>query len=595
MKALILTAGYGRRMRPLTDDNHKTLLPIGNNLIINRILDSCIECDVTEFVIVTGYMAKELKVHILKNYSRYSFEFIHNEVYAETNNIYSLALAFEEIVIDQDILLIESDLIFEPQILSNLINNPYPNVALLDKYGTGMDGTVVTLDGDRIVNIIPPHLQDANFSFADKYKTLNIYKFSQEFSASAFKKLLTYYAKVIDDNCYYELILGILIYMQKELIHAELVDGLLWAEVDDPNDLRIAEFVFEEEKQKDILQSSFGGYWNYDMLDFCFIRNMYFPNGAALSELKNNMTECLYNYGSRQDILNQKLAYFLLCDKNNVQVLNGASQVYPMLNILFKGKSAIIPHQTFGEYYKIFDKYDTYSDLSDDYSLDFMQEQSHDILLFVNPNNPSGAFLPSKDIYDFARSNPNKLVIVDESFIEFTGEKSIIEILEDTFLENILVIKSLSKSLGLPGLRLGYVYTYNANILKVIKGETPIWNLNSMAEYFMEIILKHRGSIEDSYKKTIVDREKFIKDLSQINLIDLVYPSGGNFVLVKLNGNNELANQICEFLLKDHKIFIKDISQKFEDDYGYLRFAVRLPWENEMLTNKLSSFKKFES
>ncbi len=588
MKAIILTAGFGRRMKPLTDYNHKTLLSVGNEVIINRIIDSCVECGIKDYVIVTGYMSSELQEHINSQFKDQSFQYIHNDQYASTNNIFSLALAFENMEIDQGILLIESDLIFEPSILKSLIANPHDNVALVDKYRNGMDGTVVTVHDDRITNIIPPHLQSSDFQFNDKYKTLNIYKFSQEFSASAFKKLLTYYAKVIDDNCYYELILGILIYMQKEQIFAEIVNGQKWAEVDDPNDLRIAEFAFEKENKLSILQNSFGGYWNYDIVDFCFIRNMYFPNGSVLSELKNNLESCLQNYGSIQAILNQKLAYYLLCNVSNVQVLNGVSQVYPILTKLLKNKSALIPKQTFGEYYKIFESIETYNDIDELTTFEKIKEQARDldIVLFVNPNNPSGKSFNTNLILQFARRVPDKMIIVDESFIEFTDEISCIEILEKEHINNVLVLKSMSKNLGLPGIRLGYVYTTNDSMIANIRKETPIWNLNSMAEFYLEVILKHRNTIQASYDRTKEDRTRLTLQLKGLDKIEEVYESGGNYILIRLSSKN-YALYLTETLLKEYSVYVKDISAKFDDVYGYLRLAVRLPSENDFLVRCL--------
>jgi choline kinase len=320
MKVIILTAGYGKRMRPLTNNNHKTLLTISGKTVIQRIIDGLLTFNLTDITIVTGYMETDLKNYLSLTYHTLNFHYIYNERYSETNNIYSLALAMQQMSIDQDILLIESDLIFEPNVLARLINSPHKNVALVDRYRSGMDGTVVTVESTKgiITNVIPPHLQGADFNFQDKYKTLNIYKFSQEFCNNTFKKILTYYAQVINDNCYYELILGIIIYMQGGEIFAEILEGEKWAEVDDPNDLKIAKFIFDKSAQKEILDSSFGGYWNYDILDYCFIRNMYFPPNAILSELKNNLPKLIHNYGSKQTILNQKLATYLLCDEYKI-------------------------------------------------------------------------------------------------------------------------------------------------------------------------------------------------------------------------------------------------------------------------------------
>jgi len=110
MKALILAAGFGNRMRPLTDHKHKTLLEVDGRAIIDRIVSGLIENGVHRIVVVTGYRSEELVDHLRKHFKKVAFEFVHNPRYRETNNIYSMALAFEQMTIDEDILLIESDL-----------------------------------------------------------------------------------------------------------------------------------------------------------------------------------------------------------------------------------------------------------------------------------------------------------------------------------------------------------------------------------------------------------------------------------------------------------------------------------------------------
>lgn len=583
MKAIILAAGYGNRMKPLTDTTHKTMLKIGGETIIERIIDGLTSNGVQDIVVVIGYKAETLKQFLTECYPLVQFQFITNDRYMETNNIYSLALAFEEISFDKDIIIIESDLIFEPAVISKLFESKYANTALVDKYRSGMDGTVVSVAEGVITNVIPPHLQDQHFNFSDKYKTLNIYKFSKEFCADEFKKMLTYYANIIDDNCYYELILGILIYMKRETIHAEILDGEKWAEVDDPNDLRIAEFIFDPSKKLDILTKSCGGYWGHDILDFCFIRNMYFPSNAMLSELRNNLPELLCNYGSSQEMLDEKLAYYLLCSEDRVQVLNGSSQVFPLLRQWFRGKKALLPDPTFGEYPSAFPEAVLYKDAV---GIDIQDIEAKtplcDIVVFVNPNNPTGSVLPTQWIFEFAEQQPDKTIIVDESFIEFSDQPSIIYLLEKQPLDNILVIKSLSKVLGVPGIRLGYVYCCDPAVNMKLRQETPIWNLNSLAENLMEIILKHRKTVSKSYMQTKKDREQFAEKLLQVPVIDCVFPSGANFLLVKLKpsaGKTDIVKQ----MLANYNVLIKEVSHKFNDEFVYLRFAVRRPVENDFL------------
>jgi histidinol-phosphate/aromatic aminotransferase/cobyric acid decarboxylase-like protein/choline kinase len=588
MKAIILAAGYGNRMRPLTDHIHKTLLTVAGQTIIGRIVDGLVDNGIRDLVVVTGYRAQELAGYLSATYPHLSIQYVHNERFRETNNIYSMALAFEHTVIDDDLVLIESDLIYQPGVIARLLSSREKNVALVDRYARGMDGTVVTVDNGVITNVIPPHLQDDAFDFTDKYKTLNIYKFSMEFCNSTFKKLLTYYAKVINDNCYYELILGILIYMQQETVHAEILSGEKWAEVDDPNDLSVAEFMFNEDARPAILNDGFGGYWNYELLDFAFIRNMYFPTPSILSEMRNSLPDLLYNYGSRQGILDAKMAWFLLCEPEHVHALGGASQIYPMLRERLAGEVVLIPKPTFGEYPRIFPDARTYGDsVGIDLGEIETKASACGAIVFVNPNNPTGTTLETTWIADFAGRHRQTLVIVDESFIEFSGVGSIIPLCGRAGLENVVVVKSLSKSMGMPGLRLGYVYSRNRDFMSFVGDGIPIWNMNSLAEFTLEIVLKHRNILAQSFGDTIRDREAFAAALAGLPAVERVFPSQANFLLVRMKPGLS-GGPLCGELLRRRAILIKDISGKFADGRTYLRFAVRLPEENMRLVAALA-------
>ena len=590
MKAIILAAGIGNRMMPLTKNTHKTLIDVAGVTIIDRIINSLKANNILEIVVVTGYLKNQLISHLKKNHNDIDFEFVNNPKFKKTNNIVSLSMTFEQIEVDQDILLIESDLIYTNEVIKKAIKSKYQNVALVSPYKIGLDGTVVEVQNDQIINIYPPHLQQEKFDLTDKFKTLNIYKFSKDFCTNEFKKLLNFYANTIDDNCYYELILGILLYMQKTIINCEIIDNSQWAEVDDPNDLSLAEFQFNIERKTNLLQNSFGGYWNYDIIDFCFIRNMYFPTKSMIAEIKNYAPKLLTNYGSKQSILNKKLSYVLQYSSDNLIILNGATQIYPILKQLYNNKKALIPSPTFGEYDQLFSKTQKYYDKVG-IKIDEIESKIDlsEVVVFVNPNNPTGSIISTKWIYETAKNNTDKLFIVDESFIEFSDEFSIVELLEKNTLENILVIRSMSKNYGLPGIRLGFIYTCNKLLYNKILSNIPIWNLNSVAEFYLEIILKNKIGLLESYEKTKHDREEYILGLKKIDLIDEVYQSGANFILFSVRSSNLSSNYILNFLIKEHNIFIKDVSEKINIQHKYFfRVAVRLPHENKNFINAIS-------
>jgi histidinol-phosphate/aromatic aminotransferase/cobyric acid decarboxylase-like protein/choline kinase len=587
MIAIILAAGYGNRMRPLTDNEHKTLLKINGITIIDNIIESLLANSVYNIVVVTGYRSDELKKYLLDNYKNVNFQFVNNKDYKTTNNISSLSLAFKNININSDIILIESDLIYDHKIIRNLIDDSNKNVALVAKYNSGMDGTVVKIGSkNKITEVIPPHLQDSNFSFTDKYKTLNIYKFSGEFTNSIFSKLLNYYSEVIDDNCYYELVLGILIYMQKEDIYSLVVDNKDWIEVDDTNDIRIAEYKFAKNQKKEVLGNAWGGYWNYDIIDFSFIRNMYFPTPSMIADVKNNIEELIWNYGSSNKIFNQKLSYYLLKDENKLCALNGAAQIYPFIKNKYSDMNVLIPNPTFGEYEKIFNKKQYYKD-DGRFNFSEISEKidDNDIIVFVNPNNPTGTFVESYKIYELIKKYPNKFFIIDESFIDFSNSISISEIPQAITLNNFLIVKSMSKSHGFPGVRLGYVYSNNLDLINEINASLPVWNYNSFAEYFLEIMLKYRNQFKISIDKTIEDRNEFIKNMKSQNWVKNVFESSADFILVETN--KEVVNLI-NILLDEDSIYIRDISSKFNNGKTYFRFAVRTFKENKLMIEAIS-------
>jgi histidinol-phosphate/aromatic aminotransferase/cobyric acid decarboxylase-like protein len=153
-------------------------------------------------------------------------------------------------------------------------------------------------------------------------------------------------------------------------------------------------------------------------------------------------------------------------------------------------------------------------------------------------------------------------------------------------LPNVLVLRSLSKSLGVPGLRLGYAYCHNENFNTWLNNQIPVWNLNSMAEHFLEIILKHRKSLADSIEMTKADRAQFISGLRQIGRFERVSDSQGNFVMVSLS-EKTAAQELVEYLLKEENIFIKNLSAKYTVPQGFLRFAVRTPAENTRLVDAI--------
>jgi histidinol-phosphate/aromatic aminotransferase/cobyric acid decarboxylase-like protein/choline kinase len=591
MQAIILAAGYGRRMQPLSNDCHNALLPVGGTTILGRIIDGLSEVDVSDIMVVTGYRADDVETFLLQAYPQTKFRFVRNDHFAETNNVVSLSLALEQLSFDEDVILVECDLLFDPSILERLIEHPSRNVALVDRYHTGMDGTVVTVANGIVTQVFPPHLQGKAFSYEDKFKTLNIYRFDRDFCRSTLRPLVDWYANQIDPNSYYELVLGMLTNIPAHEIAAEVVDGDRWVEVDDPNDLVIARFQFEPDRRSDVLDRNLGGHWNFELLDFAFMRNAYFPTDAMIAALRHALPALIASYGSSQDVLNEKLGYFLQCQPSRLQALNGASQAFPILQQMFRSEETAVPAPTFGEYARVFPTAVRYSDRPgidwDEFNRLVNQVSA---LVVVNPNTPTGTILATGELYTLAKQHPQTNVIIDESFLPFSNQPSIVTLLEHEPLENVIVLASLSKALGAPGLRLGYVYSCNPRLLAAVGANLPIWNLSSPGEYLLELLIKFRHELNQTLKQTAVDRAALRRDLGRLPVVERVYPSGGNFLLVDLRGASGAAGAIRHELLAEHRIDVKDVTERFPNRAPRLRIAVRRPDENEQLIKALEGF-----
>ena len=264
MQAIILAAGMGKRLGELTQNNTKCMVRVNETTLIERMLHQ-LECQHLErIIIVIGYQGQKLKDYIATLNISVPILYVENPVYDQTNNIYSLYLA-KNYLQEQDTILLESDLIFENAVLDQLIQHPYPSLALVAKFESWMDGTAVTLDDeDNITHFITPR----QFSFEEipfYYKTVNIYKFSKNFSEFCYIPFLEAYSMALGNNEYYEQVLKVITVLDEPKIKAKRLSGQLWYEIDDIQDLDIAESLFASNTMDKVslIQKRYGGYWRY--------------------------------------------------------------------------------------------------------------------------------------------------------------------------------------------------------------------------------------------------------------------------------------------------------------------------------------------
>lgn len=598
MQVIILAAGMGKRLGELTKNNTKCMIRVNGVTLIERVLAQFSVLNLNRVIIVIGYKGEELRNFIGDSYKGLPIEYVINPIYDVTNNIYSLFLAKEQLQED-DTLLIESDLIFEDRVLDKILSDPYPNIALVAKYESWMDGTVVMLDHDNnILNFVTKKAFDFDYK-ESYYKTVNIYKFSKEFSITHYVPFLNAYINALGDNEYYEQVLRVIALLDKPDLKALPLSGEKWYEIDDIQDLNNAESIFAEEKNKlSLYQKRYGGYWRFpSLVDFCYLVNPFFPTQKMKKEMRANFDTLLSEYPSGLNINSLLAAKYFGLLQDYVCPGNGAAELIKSLMKELDGTQGIV-YPTFEEYPNR-KKTDLVTFLPENndfrYTVDdlinYFSENKVNNLLLINPDNPSGNFISREDLFRLGEWTLNKNIrlIIDESFVDFSDSPENNSLLYNNILEkysNLIVIKSISKSYGVPGLRLGILASSNIGLVKRIREDISIWNINSFAEFYMQIFNKYELDYKRACELFVKERNRFYKDLKQIEFLRVI-PSQANYFLCEVTCKYS-SRELAELLLSKYNILIKDCSAKSAfKEADYIRIAIRSTSDNQMLVNAL--------
>lgn len=597
MQGIILAAGMGKRLKKLTANNTKCMVKVNGVALIDRMLHQLQNAKLSRVVIVIGYEGQKLKDYIATLGLNIPIVYVENPIYDTTNNIYSLWLA-RNYLEQEDTLLLESDIIFEDSVLRELIDDPRDTLALVDKYESWMDGTVVKLgEDDSILSFVP----SKNFDFRDikeYYKTVNIYKFSKNFSKKYYVPFLEAYSSALGNNEYYEQVLRVITLLDDPCIRAKRLTGQKWYEIDDVQDLDIASLLFAEDDEKVAsLQKRYGGYWRYPkLLDFCYLVNPFYPPQKLVEEMKANFETLLRQYPSGMQVNS------LLASKNfdvaqeHILVGNGASELIKALMEHTTGKIGFI-RPTFEEYPNrckegqdvvFHPAYPDFSYTAQDL-IDWFSSHPVQTLVVINPDNPTGNYLPKAEVLrlaDWAEQTGIKL-LVDESFVDFSDEQDA-TLLDDDILSahpSLTVVKSISKSYGVPGARLGILASANEVMIAALKKDVAIWDINSFGEFYMQIASKYQKDYLSALERFRVARAELVKGLKKIPYLR-VLPTQANYVMCELK-NGVTAQQLTRALLIKYAILIKNLTPKIGDGKEYVRIAVRSDEDNTKLLNAM--------
>jgi histidinol-phosphate/aromatic aminotransferase/cobyric acid decarboxylase-like protein/choline kinase len=606
MQGIILAAGMGKRLKELTQGNTKCMVKVNGRTMIERALSIFDKKGLSRIVLVVGYEGQRLIEYVNSLNINTPIVYIENKVYDKTNNIFSLALA-KDYLMAEDTLLLESDLVFEEGIIDSILQDKRSTLALVDKFESWMDGTCMTLDEeDCIVDFIA----GKNLRFDDRdnyYKTVNIYKFSRHFSENTYVPFLEAYEKAMGNNEYYESVIKLIAMLDTKEIRAKrLESGLIWYEIDDIQDLDIAETLFTEdstEKYK-MLSARYGGYWRYPkLLDYCYLVNPYYPPRKMLEEMRSNFDTLITQYPSGMAVNSLLAGKYFGVNAKNIVIGNGAAELIEALMETLDGTVGFI-RPTFEEYpHRTDESRSVYMVVdNDDFSYDendiirFFTENPVDNIVLINPDNPSGNYIPADGVQrliSWCRDNSVRLIL-DESFVDFCGDgtefKNATFISEEAFKsysEGLIVVKSISKSFGVPGIRLGILAGGNEELVSRLKKKVAIWNINSFGEFYMQIAEKYKKDYDGAMQKICRCREELAEGLKKVSYLRPV-PSQANYIMCEvLEGRKSI--ELAAFLL-ERNIFIKDLTSKIGNGKQYIRLAVRAKEDNERLLKALAEY-----
>lgn len=356
--------------------------------------------------------------------------------------------------------------------------------------------------------------------------------------------------------------------------------------------LKINRHLFYETSHSPSLVDIVGEEMLPEVTDFCFIANPYYPDKNLIKKIQERLPVLIKSYPSSNPRISQEyLSKVLNVNPDHLLIGNGASELITIIQKEFIDDFAI-PVPTFSEYteklrnqkhahlYQL-DPENNYQLVLNDYA-EWIDQHSITSALIINPGNPTGQLISLNEMIVFLnRMQHLRLIIVDESFMDFAAEDIPTLLPHIKHHPNVIIVRSMSKHCGVPGLRLGYCCTANLELLKRLKTMTPVWNINTLAEYFITQLPDTDSVYQKARLKVIRDVRFLYDELKDIEGF-FVYPTGSNFLLIKiLCGMN--ATELQQILLEEYHLYVRDCSNKAGMDDLHIRVASQGKQKDKLL------------
>jgi len=329
------------------------------------------------------------------------------------------------------------------------------------------------------------------------------------------------------------------------------------------------------------------------LLDFCIPVNLHFPPPQMVQRIGEHLPEILRYYPDYAEVHARYIGEITGVSPACIVPANGSTEIITRLCHLTRGP-ILIPIPTFSRWTDLPNElgiplHTIKQDVRRNFRLEVAEivsrvnELGVRMLVISNPSNPTGAWFEFDEIKELVLSLPEvELIVIDESFLDFSDLESAVKLIPSA--RNLVVVKSLGKSLGWHGVRLGYA-AMNSRGADLLRSELPFWNVNGLAAYILKSMSEFKDEFLQSLALVAQDRTYMLNQLEGISGLR-VFPSKANFLYVELP-SNVAGRKLRDRLLEKYGLMVRECSNKIGSSEQYLRLAVQTKEAVDLLVQAL--------
>ncbi len=331
-----------------------------------------------------------------------------------------------------------------------------------------------------------------------------------------------------------------------------------------------------------------------EIIDFSASINPLGYPAAVRKAVTEQFNDVQHYPDSRSTDLRKIIAEKISCNESNVIIGNGSNELFYLIPRALKPGKGVLLQPTFAEFKDAFNNsnIEVVEIINDDKefpiinpNISKLKSDEGSMVFLCNPNNPTGQLTRKEDIMELVNDNPNRLIVIDEAFMDFVEDSEKYSVIKDApLMDNLIVVRSLTKFYAFPGLRLGYLVTNESIINKLMQYKEP-WTVNTIAQVAGMAAINDEEFATNTQEYVSGEKSFLYEGLTKINGVHPFQPTV-NFVLVRIEDEAMTSSEIQNHLLQNN-ILIRDCSNFVGLDESYFRVAVKTREDNRKLLNAL--------